>query len=268
MSAISRPELLVCAARGHVAPGAAIDPLESHHHALARPTADGRRFVRCLRCDTWMVVDPAAPDAMRRVDDVALLERPRRGKALRQAIILRVIALDRMFHAVAFGSVGVAALAIRWRLTAIHSWAQDMLTTLSQSHAGKGGLDSHAVLAGLLTHLAHLRPHSLLLLAWFALAYTAVSVAEAVGLWRERRWAEYLTAVATAGFLPIEVHELIARVTFLRVGAVVVNLAILVWIVKAKHLFGVGGPLPDAEVFVLEPLPDLVPITRDEPHTP
>jgi uncharacterized membrane protein (DUF2068 family) len=64
---------------------------------------------------------------------------------------------------------------------------------------------------------------------------------EAVGLWRERRWAEYLTAIATAGFLPFEIDELAKRVTILRVGALVVNLAILIWLVYRKRLFGVRG---------------------------
>jgi len=64
---------------------------------------------------------------------------------------------------------------------------------------------------------------------------------EAIGLWRERRWAEYLTVLATAGFLPFEVRELVDRITVLRVGALVVNLALLIWLVYAKRLFGLRG---------------------------
>ncbi len=254
----SRPELFVCWVRGHETPGAVIEPLDARHGALARPTADGRRLVHCLRCDAWLVVAPPVPDLAQRVDDVAALDRPRRGRALRQALVLRLISLDRAFHAVAFGAVGVAALAVRWDLTAIHSWSEHMLHTLTQADAGRGGIDSHSLLAGLLTHVANLRPHSLLLLALFALGYAALSTVEAIGLWLERRWAEYLTAVATAAFLPIEVRELAKRVTFLRAGALVINLAILAWIVWAKHLFGVGGPLPEPEVLELEPLPPVV----------
>jgi uncharacterized membrane protein (DUF2068 family) len=259
MSALSRPELFVCWARGHATPGADVEPLDARHEAIARPTVDGRRHVRCLRCDTWMVTDSPAPGAGRRVDDLVAVERPRRGKALRQALILRLISIDRTFHAITAFAVGIAALAVRWDLTAIRSWADDMLRTLSQAHAGKGGLDSHSLTAALLTHIANLRPHSLFVLALFAFGYGAVSAAEAVGLWLEKRWAEYLTAVATAAFLPIEIHELIKRVTFLRVAALIVNVAILVWIVRAKHLFGIGGPMPEPEVIELEPLPDLAP---------
>ena len=67
---------------------------------------------------------------------------------------------------------------------------------------------------------------------------------EAVGLWYEQRWAEYLTALATAGFLPFEVHELTNRVSVLRVSALVINLAVLVYLVWRKHLFGIGGRPP------------------------
>ena len=156
-------------------------------------------------------------------------------------------------------AVGVAALAVRWDLGGIHTWAENMLRTLTQAGAGRGGLDSHSLLAGLLTHVANLRPHSLLVLALFAFGYAAISILEAIGLWLERRWAEYLTAVATAVFLPVEIRELAERVTFLRVAAFVINLAILVWIVWAKHLFGIGGPQPEPDVLDLEPLPDLAP---------
>jgi uncharacterized membrane protein (DUF2068 family) len=74
-----------------------------------------------------------------------------------------------------------------------------------------------------------------------AIAYAVLEGTEAWGLWHERRWAEYLTVVATAGLLPLELYELTERVTVLRLVALVVNLAVLVWLVWAKHLFGLRG---------------------------
>ena len=68
-------------------------------------------------------------------------------------------------------------------------------------------------------------------LALLALAFGLVEAVEAVGLWLERRWAEYLTVVATAGLLPFELAELAKQVTPVRVGALVLNLAVVAYLV-------------------------------------
>src|SRR3954471_23108299 len=50
------------------------------------------------------------------------------------------------------------------------------------------------------------------------LLYAAAEGIEAVGLWRRRRWAEYLTLVVTASLLPVEVDALADRPSVLRAG--------------------------------------------------
>ena len=64
---------------------------------------------------------------------------------------------------------------------------------------------------------------------------------EAIGLWFAKRWAEYLTFVATIVLLPIEVRELIKSVTWLKVLALVINLAVAAYLLYAKRLFGLRG---------------------------
>jgi uncharacterized membrane protein (DUF2068 family) len=258
MAESTRAELFVCVVRGHVVPGAAIDPLEEHHYVVVRPTVDGRRLAQCLRCGTWDMVDPPAPGTGKPLASLDQLERPRRGKALRQAITLRVISADRALHTLAFAATAVAAVAVRWNLDAIHGWASGLLRALSSARSGSGGVNAHGFTAGLLTHLAQVDPHSLAVLAAIAAAYAIVSGFEAVGLWRERRWAEYLTALSTAGFLPIELHELVERVTVVRVGTMAVNLVILGYLVVAKHLFGIRGPRPEPQSPRVPELPELV----------
>lgn len=236
---LKRPELLVCSWRGHVFGG-------EHAH----DTADGRVFAQCLRCGDWVLLD-ARPEPAQ--------SSPRRGRALRQAIIVRVIAVDRAVHAIAFGSVAVAAFAVDRNIDAVRGWANGTLDALHSARHGNGGVSSHGLTAALLERLSHLQPHSLSVLAMLAAGYAIVSAVEGVGLWMERRWAEYLTAIVTASFLPFEVHELFARVTFVRAIALVVNITILVYLVWAKHLFGIGGP-PHAQddARELEPLPEVL----------
>ena len=64
---------------------------------------------------------------------------------------------------------------------------------------------------------------------------------EGAGLWLQKRWAEYLAVVSTAVFLPIEIYELIDKVTALKIAALLVNIAILVYLLFAKRLFGLRG---------------------------
>src|SRR6185312_14133160 len=61
-------------------------------------------------------------------------------------------------------------------------------------------------------HLIHwlggLSRHNLELAAGLALAYAALYATEGVGLWLRKRWAEYLTTIATASLVPFELWEL------------------------------------------------------------
>src|SRR5437588_19655 len=64
---------------------------------------------------------------------------------------------------------------------------------------------------------------------------------KALGLWYQRRWAEYLTFVATTAFLPLEVLELTNQVSAFKVTALIVNLAVVIYLLFAKRLFGLRG---------------------------
>jgi len=63
-----------------------------------------------------------------------------------------------------------------------------------------------------------------------ALVYAALEGTEAYGLFRRRRWGEWLTVFATSLFLIPEVWELTKSVTVLKAGALVVNLLIVVYL--------------------------------------
>jgi uncharacterized membrane protein (DUF2068 family) len=76
--------------------------------------------------------------------------------------------------------------------------------------------------------------------AWVGLGYAALFATEGVGLWLQRVWAEYLTIVATTSFIPFEVYELMRRFTPIRLGALVVNVAIVGYLVARRVRAGRG----------------------------
>jgi uncharacterized membrane protein (DUF2068 family) len=65
-----------------------------------------------------------------------------------------------------------------------------------------------------------------------AFCYAALGILEGIGLYLEKAWAEYLTLIITASFLPFEVHEVIRRLTLIRVGLLVINILVLLYLLK------------------------------------
>ncbi|MGB8861543.1 MAG: DUF2127 domain-containing protein, partial [Ilumatobacteraceae bacterium] len=212
---------------------------------LGAELADGRRLARCLRCDTWVEhVAPAAETARWQIlPPVAELTKPRRGKPLHEAILMRLISINKATHAAFFSVLAAMLLLVESNFSRLHDWAQRVIDGLNSQLGDTGQGASQTWLSRQLRHLLDLKPGTVHVLLALAVVYAVIEWTEAYGLWKERRWAEYLTVLATAGFLPLEIHELIDRVTVLRVGALIVNIALIVWLVLAKHLFGVrGGP--------------------------
>ena len=86
-----------------------------------------------------------------------------------------------------------------------------------------------------------IKPHTLHMLAWVLAGYAVIEAVEAVGLWLLKRWGEYFAVVATAMFLPYEVYELIHKFSYFKLGAFLLNVAAVVYLLLTKRLFGIRG---------------------------
>jgi uncharacterized membrane protein (DUF2068 family) len=64
-----------------------------------------------------------------------------------------------------------------------------------------------------------------------ALFYAGLFATEGVGLWRERRWAEYLTVIATGSLIPFEIWEVAHRPTPIRFVTFFVNVAVVIYLI-------------------------------------
>ena len=61
--------------------------------------------------------------------------------------------------------------------------------------------------------------------------YSALFLTEGAGLALRRRWAEYFTTIVTASLIPLEIYELVRRTTFPRGVLLVLNLAVVIYLV-------------------------------------
>ena len=233
-------ELLICSVRGHELIGTDARGLRPQDAILARADDAGGRWYRCLRCDSWLALGEPEQPTREHPPEREQIELPLRGKPLRDKLVLRLIALDRAFHFLLLGGLGVLVLLFTSDRQALRDTFYKVIADFnggvasSQSHATHGLL--HDVDIGFTTSSAHLH-----LLAAVLLVYAAVEGVEAIGLWYQRRWAEYLTFLVTASLLPLEIYEIANRATVFKVIAFVINVAVVVYLLRAKRLFGVRG---------------------------
>lgn len=75
------------------------------------------------------------------------------------------------------------------------------------------------------------------LVAVSAMLYAALEGTEGIGLAMRRRWAEYLTVIATGMLIPFELYEVVTHPTFFKVGALALNLAVVGYLAYRKRLF-------------------------------
>jgi uncharacterized membrane protein (DUF2068 family) len=143
--------------------------------------------------------------------------------------VLRTIAVYKLIKvllllALAYGEVRLSDASLIHKLV---TWAS----------ARPLGLE-HKVVTGLLEWFSGLSASRIHALRIVTLAYAVVFATEGVGLWMQKRWAEWLTVIITASLIPLEVWELFDRPNFGKAAVLVANAAIvayLVWHVRRSR---------------------------------
>jgi uncharacterized membrane protein (DUF2068 family) len=242
-----RYELIGCGLHGHELLGTDAAELRPEDELVAREQ-DGLRWYRCLRCDSWLLLTPPAHPARKYLPHRDEVQLPLRGKPLRDRYVLRLIALERVVHFLVFGSLAAAVLLFANNRAALNA---EFTRVLDDLQGGLGGsvVSSNQGIVQDLRRLFAVNITSLYLVGVAIAAYAVLEGTEAVGLWLGKRWAEYLTFLATIIFVPYEVYELAKGVSALKVLALVLNLAVAAYLLFAKRLFGLhgGGKAEQAE---------------------
>ena len=220
-----------CSRRGHVT----YAPTEPHlHEHLHADTALGDAW-RCLRCGDFTLGEPHGSG---KAENAPLVIR---GKALRDLFILRVLAVERLIRGVFIVLVAVAVWKFSNSQTSVQQFFNDNLTLL-QPIAQHFHYDlNNSPVVGTIQKTFSYKHSTLEITAAALLGYGILEGVEAVGLWYAKRWAEYLTVVATAAFLPLEIYELTEKVSWLKIGTLLINVLAVVYILLAKRLFGLRG---------------------------
>ena len=134
---------------------------------------------------------------------------------------IELIALFKMVKAVLLILAGAGMLSLLRPSAAalVHEWLGAITMVRGQQiiHRALSLLDATPV------HLGGIGVASI--------CYGLLFAVEGVGLWLERRWAEYLTVFVTSSLVPFEVYELVRKVSWPRALALVINVAAVVYLI-------------------------------------
>ena len=230
-------ELLVCGWSGHELIGIDARELGDEDRLVARKMGEVR-WHRCLRCDSWLPLPPPEHPTRERPPGRDEIELPPRGKPLRDKIVLRLIAINRAFHFVVLGAIAAFIFIFASHREDLRHKAFRVIQDLQTGTAARPG--SHGLLHEV-ERAFSVQSNRLVLVGVVFGVYALVEGIEAVGLWTQRRWAEYLTFLVTTSLLPLEVYELANRLSPLKLLTFLINLVVVAYLLFAKRLFGLRG---------------------------
>jgi uncharacterized membrane protein (DUF2068 family) len=136
---------------------------------------------------------------------------------------LLLIAAFKLLKSAALIAVGIGAL---------HLLHKDV-ATVADAWVNAFKADPHnRYINWLLTKLANVDDRQLKELSIGTFFYAAVFLTEGTGLALRKRWAEYFTSITTASFLPLECYEIFKHATTAKVAALLINIAVLVYLIR------------------------------------
>ena len=185
----NRFELFTCGWKGHALVGTDAARVTDADAAVVRQVGEVRWY-HCLRCYDWVAEGlPSAP-SRDTVPARTEIELPLRGRLLRDRYILRLISCDRAVHVTVLAVLAV----IIFFVAGDHATLQHDYTQIVNAFGGPS--QAHPFL-GHFKHLFTITSTHLYEAGAVVVAYGVLEATEMVGLWFARRWAEYLTFVAT-----------------------------------------------------------------------
>jgi uncharacterized membrane protein (DUF2068 family) len=82
-----------------------------------------------------------------------------------------------------------------------------------------------------LAKASSVRPEQIKKIGLGSFVYAGLFLAEGTGLWLRKLWGEWLTVIITSSLVPVEIYEIHRHFSAMKVGVLVINLAIVVYLI-------------------------------------
>jgi uncharacterized membrane protein (DUF2068 family) len=140
--------------------------------------------------------------------------------------VLRLIALYKFAKAVVFFALGFGLMQL------LHRDVNQFLNEyVIEYHIDPENRLLHKLLVWTLDHASSLTDHKIRFISYLVFFYATIFLAEGIGLYMRKHWAEYMVLLSTGLLLPIEVLEIHRKLAFWKFGVLFGNLLIIVYLV-------------------------------------
>ena len=161
------------------------------------------------------------------------------GHAISDAALLRLIGIFKLVKAALLILTGIGLL----KLVHLDPAAELEHWILKLGLDPGSRLLNHAV-----ERVTNIPPHRIKELGIGTFIYAGLFLTEGIGLCMLKRWAEWFTVIATGSLIPIEVYEIYRHPTPLKFLVLLVNLAIVAYLVhrivgKPAHQSRIEAPV-------------------------
>jgi uncharacterized membrane protein (DUF2068 family) len=136
---------------------------------------------------------------------------------------LLLIAVYKLLHALLFIAIGFGAHRL------LHKDIADQIEFLAR-HL-RFNPESHLI-NFILEKASLLNDPLLRRIGFVAFSYAGITLAEGIGLYLEKAWGEFLTLAITGSFLPLEIFEVVRRLTWIRAGLLIINTLVFLYLLQ------------------------------------
>ena len=141
--------------------------------------------------------------------------------------LLRLIAVLKLLKVAALIAAGILALKL------VHA---DIGTVLEQWVLTLGLDPGSSLLNHAIQRVCEIPQDQVWELGAVSFIYAALFATEGIGLWFAKRWAEWFTVIITGSLVPFEIYEALKRPTAIRIIVLVINVAIVAYLIhRIRH---------------------------------
>jgi uncharacterized membrane protein (DUF2068 family) len=140
--------------------------------------------------------------------------------------VLRIIAIYKLGKAVLFFAVGLGVRNLLHR-----NVSQFLNDYIIEHQIDPENRFLHGLLHWSLVHASDLTDHKIRFFSYLAFFYAAIFLAEGIGLYFRKHWAEYMVLISTGSLLPIEFYELYLSLALWKFAVLLGNLLIVAYLI-------------------------------------